>query len=108
MCDLSFPQSVLKVFGRYARGFTAPWHFLWQNSKEKSAAKTKVEAGNAEDFDIPRPRSVEKAVVFALFNASLDRKSVYELHNPHILTSIQCVKLLFEKLVLPTLDLMAL
>ena len=57
---------------RYARGATAPWHVMWQNSK--SSSKVKAENIDVEDFDCPRPRSVEKAVVFALFSASLDCK----------------------------------
>jgi hypothetical protein len=59
---------------RYARGSSAPWHVLWQNSKEKSSSRAKAEVADGDSFDHPRPRSVEKAVVFALFNATLDRK----------------------------------
>jgi superfamily II DNA/RNA helicase len=46
------------------------------HSKQKSPAKAKTEStAEIDDFERPRPRSVEKAVVFALFNASLDRTS---------------------------------
>ncbi len=67
--------SVTLKLSRYARGSSAPWHVLWEHSKHKSSAKAKVEVVADDDFDSPRPRSVEKAVVFALFNASLDRTS---------------------------------
>lgn len=60
---------------RYSRGTTTPWHFLWQQPKEKVSARCRAEGESDEDFQGARPRSVEKAVVFALFNATLDCKS---------------------------------
>jgi SNF2 family DNA or RNA helicase len=91
-CDRALhPVSSTLKRARYARGSTAPWHVLWENSKQKSSTKAKAEVSEGDGLEHLRPRSIEKAVVFALFNASLDRTSQSTLLSP-TLTQLQCAK----------------
>jgi hypothetical protein len=69
------PIHVFLKLIRYARGAAAPWHILWQNVANEIPDRTTGDLVDAADNDdCPRPRSVEKAVVYAAFSSTLDRE----------------------------------